>query len=544
MARKTAIYARTSTSGQEERHTIESQLTDCRDYCETKGYPIVGEFVDDGVSGAIPLEERPQGHALLEAARQKQFDCVVIYCADRLGRDALEALLALEKFKELHLNVEFKVQSFDATPEGKFQFTVMMAVAELERALIARRTAGGRRRVAKEGKHMASHAPYGYQVDPKTKQLSPHPWQASIVQWMFRESATDKGAYAIATKLNDLGILPPRLGRKYDEWASSGVHQLLTNPRYIGQGSYGGVEVAYPRLIDDETFQRVQAGFQRRRGAPHESKVVYLLRHRIFCRRCGARMKGITRGDHAYYVCRNRRERGEKRAPHGDAKWSVRADVLEAVIKQRLVELMTAPEYLLGSAEFYEERAGQLTETQTDDKAQFKARLEELDRQEERLVGLIQDGLGGDKTRRHLKEIEIERRTVGTQLETCQHQPVDTESLAERLRSWAGGYRNLADMMTFLQQSYPGVDYAGTESVLDDLADSSEEWQWLIRELIETVWLEEDGSITVEGHMELEEADETCADGVHCPGTTVNGVEDSQCVPPLTSSRRERWPWP
>ena len=83
---RVAIYARVSTDEQAERQTIADQLDACREYCRAKGYEVITEFRDDGVSGAMPFDERPQGKLLLGVARDGLFSKVVVYCVDRLGR--------------------------------------------------------------------------------------------------------------------------------------------------------------------------------------------------------------------------------------------------------------------------------------------------------------------------------------------------------------------------------------------------------------------------------------------------------------------------
>jgi site-specific DNA recombinase len=99
--KQAAIYARVSTAGQEERHTIESQLVACREYAEHQGYDVVGEFKDDGVSGAVPFDERPEGARLLEMAQEGLFDRVVIYTVDRLGRDTSEGIIAVRRLRKV-----------------------------------------------------------------------------------------------------------------------------------------------------------------------------------------------------------------------------------------------------------------------------------------------------------------------------------------------------------------------------------------------------------------------------------------------------------
>src|SRR5437764_13423074 len=88
-----AIYARVSTEDQAERQTVQAQLDFLRKLSDLHGWPIAGEYVDDGVSGTIPLDARPDGRRLLADAGAHSFTTVLLYRLDRLGRQ-VRVLLA------------------------------------------------------------------------------------------------------------------------------------------------------------------------------------------------------------------------------------------------------------------------------------------------------------------------------------------------------------------------------------------------------------------------------------------------------------------
>src|SRR5688500_17490508 len=84
---KAAIYARVSTEDQAERATIENQIDACTRYAGQQGWDVVAQFRDEGVSGAVPLDERTQGAALLAGAARHEFDRVIMLSVDRLTRN-------------------------------------------------------------------------------------------------------------------------------------------------------------------------------------------------------------------------------------------------------------------------------------------------------------------------------------------------------------------------------------------------------------------------------------------------------------------------
>ena len=85
---KVALYARVSTEDQAERETIQNQIDIAGTLCPAMGLELVDSYLDDGISGMIPLEQRPEGARLLEDADKGRFKQVVVYGLDRIGRKA------------------------------------------------------------------------------------------------------------------------------------------------------------------------------------------------------------------------------------------------------------------------------------------------------------------------------------------------------------------------------------------------------------------------------------------------------------------------
>jgi DNA invertase Pin-like site-specific DNA recombinase len=144
-----AIYARVSTlNGQ----TPEMQLRELREYCQRRGWTAV-EYVDVGISGT--KEKRPQLDRLLADAHRRHFDAVVVWRFDRFARSVSHLLRALETFRSLGIEfVSLSEQVDTSTPAGKLVFTVLGAVAELERSLIVERVRAGLRNARAKGKRL------------------------------------------------------------------------------------------------------------------------------------------------------------------------------------------------------------------------------------------------------------------------------------------------------------------------------------------------------------------------------------------------------
>jgi DNA invertase Pin-like site-specific DNA recombinase len=147
---KTAVYARVSTNNGQDP---EMQLRELRDYCQRRNWEVAREYVDVGISGA--KEKRPELDRLIADAHRRHFDAVVVWRFDRFARSVSHLLRALETFRSLGIEfVSLSEQVDTSTPTGKMIFTVLGAVAELERSLIVERVRAGVRNARAKGKRL------------------------------------------------------------------------------------------------------------------------------------------------------------------------------------------------------------------------------------------------------------------------------------------------------------------------------------------------------------------------------------------------------
>ena len=149
MTTRVAIYARVSTvnHGQD----VSMQTRELRQFAEARGWTVAGEYIDAGVSGA--KDSRPELNRLMADAHKRRFDVVCVWRFDRFARSVSHLLRALETFKALGIDfVSYSEQMDTSTPAGKMVFTVLGAVAELERSLIVERVRAGLRNARAKGK--------------------------------------------------------------------------------------------------------------------------------------------------------------------------------------------------------------------------------------------------------------------------------------------------------------------------------------------------------------------------------------------------------
>jgi DNA invertase Pin-like site-specific DNA recombinase len=144
-----AIYARVSTKDQ----SCDLQLRDLRAYCSARGFNLIGEYVDVGQSGA--KDSRPELDKLMGDARKRQFDGIIVWRFDRFARSTKHLLAALEEFRSLGIQfISYQENMDTSSPLGQALFTIVSAVAELERNLIRERVSAGIRNARANGKRL------------------------------------------------------------------------------------------------------------------------------------------------------------------------------------------------------------------------------------------------------------------------------------------------------------------------------------------------------------------------------------------------------
>ncbi len=298
-----ATYARVSSDEQRERHTVLNQRAALDSSLGSQpSFVVFKHYEDDGVSGTIPLEDRPGGSALVRDARAGRFSQIWVVRADRLGRDELGLFHVRRLFDSLGISLH----ATDENIEDPFTYGIQAVVAAQERRKFLERSAEGMNRAAKEGRYTGGIVPLGYTVagDRGARRLVPDDspmWAglsaADVVRRIYNHLAVDGwSCKRIADEFNSLGIPTAyrRAGRGVrgkrtrETWHSGHVRNLVRNTVYKGVLQYGrrsskpnGREVISARvapLVSEDVWDASIATLKRNRIIPNNSRHTYLLR--------------------------------------------------------------------------------------------------------------------------------------------------------------------------------------------------------------------------------------------------------------------------
>ena len=320
--RSIATYARVSSDEQRDRHTVRNQRAALsRRLGSEPGVFVFRHYEDDGVSGTVPLEDRPAGGPLARDARAGRFSQVWVVRADRLGRDAFELLRIWRVFESIGISL----RATDENIDDPFYFDIHAVIAANERRKFLERSAEGMNRAAKEGRYTGGIVPLGYTAsgDRGARRLVPddspmweHLSAADVVRRIYHHLASDGWTCPhIASEFNSLGIPTSyrrdgrgvRGRRTQGLWRSGHIRNLIVNPVYRGILQYGrrstkpnGREVisaSVPPLVSEDVWNAALSTLKRNRAMPRNSCHAYLLRSLIRCAVCGLSFCGTwTRG--------------------------------------------------------------------------------------------------------------------------------------------------------------------------------------------------------------------------------------------------------
>jgi site-specific DNA recombinase len=324
-ADKVALYLRVSTEEQRERQSIDTQREFGKKYVDLHQLPVQGEYADDGISGTIPLENRPEGQRILEAARRGEFNQLLVYKLDRLGRDTRLILNAVAELEKYGVRVRSMTEEFDtATATGRLMLTMLSGFAAHERDQIRERSMAGTERLARAGAWLGGIVPYGYRKEGEKKDahlvvsddevpgvgIS----EAEVIRSMYRLAAEERAScFRIADYLNTLRIpcayardgrlllRGKRKQRTSGLWRSARVRNILISSTYMGRHEYGKrsrldreiVVREVPAIVDEEIWRKAQQTLKQNFVfGPRSTRNRYLLRGTAKCGICGLSMIG------------------------------------------------------------------------------------------------------------------------------------------------------------------------------------------------------------------------------------------------------------
>lgn len=290
---RTALYCRVSSDRQaKEGDSIPAQLDALHKYAKEHKYTVVGEFIDDGISGT--KNDREELQRMLSEVRAGKIELILVTKMDRLHR-SLRNFLNMQDFLFEH-NCNWLAiwePMYDSTtPQGRMVINMMMNLAQFE----AENTGSRIRQVfaykAQKGEVLSGSVPPGYSI--ANKHLVPNELAPAVVN-----------AFETYDRTNSINETIRQTTGTGLPVTAGGMKKLLQRRVYIGE-KYGNENYCEP-IIDRALFERVQTALGR--NIKSDQKNIYLFGGLVKCAECGGKMSGSPKmsGRKQYLVYRCRR---------------------------------------------------------------------------------------------------------------------------------------------------------------------------------------------------------------------------------------------
>lgn len=370
-----ASYARVSTDEQRESGTIATQRNSIREYAKYKKLSITAHFEDEAVSGALPMHKRPQGEQMWRAVENQEFDQLIIYKIDRLGRRIKYVLDFVDHCTAHGVTIIATEENLDLSSSiGRLMLSILAAFAENERDVFRERSMAGKRRKAESGR-VISHAPYGYTITEDYR-LEIDPLRASVIKTIFEKYAAGNSLRTIVSHLTEVKAALPVKSK--GKWRHDSVILFLRNPAYYGEYHHfrtrqvhdakrvpgprdpeKQIKMPCPAIVSRSLWDQVQNMLVLNRTSGPASKTRnYMLRGLIFCGLCNMRYTGKTVSghrhtsksgevrtypEHRYYACGSQGNRDTKYC----GNILVRADDLESRVWADIEDFVRNPKTVI-----------------------------------------------------------------------------------------------------------------------------------------------------------------------------------------------------
>ncbi len=384
------------------------------------------------------IAARPQMQQLLQDLSNDMYAGVLVMEIERLARgDTIDQGIVAQAFQESGTKIITPIKTYDPNnefDEEYFEFSLFMSRREYK--TIKRRMQSGRVASVKEGNFIGTIPPYGYRKinpEPKIHTLEIVPEEASAVRMIFQMYLSGKGVKAIATRLNQLQILP----RKSPMWEAVSIRKILRNPIYSGKVQWspkkGDAILAdglHEPIISPKTFQSVQDKMTNNPAAtvPNEYTLKNYYHNALYCAYCGHQMKRRPSATgNGYMLCIYQQCRGKTKCAPTD------------MIDQAM---MSAIQYRLYEMKLIQQKADNNTEKTASSKLNMQYKeienaLDKIKKQKNKLHTLLETEIYSVETFLERSELlEQQKQKLEKELSELKRPPEKQQILPDQAIVW------------------------------------------------------------------------------------------------------------
>jgi DNA invertase Pin-like site-specific DNA recombinase len=315
--RPIVLYLRVSTLDQD----VTSQGEDLNRWAKSNDFEVVATFGEE-ISGYDPEVERKEYVKMKEYVLKNNIKDIAIWEISRLSRSMVTSVTEIKFFTQQKINIHFKKENLETISNNaanQLLINILSSMAEMERNTMMDRFNRGRDTAVRKGRMIGySTPPYGYTSD-ENGIIKVEPSEAKVVEMIYGMALKGETLYGITQHLNSLNIptrrkLQGKKGKytegeivKYYEfiWKSTAVCRILRKTIYKGIRIYKGDNIAFPAIISEEIWNKIQKRFEDKVGYHSDTKYEYIFKSKMRCGNCG-RMYATYKSknvNYGYYLC-------------------------------------------------------------------------------------------------------------------------------------------------------------------------------------------------------------------------------------------------
>ena len=340
---KIAAYCRVSTEKEAQIDSLEKQIEFFNEFTKKNGYDLYKLYADEGISGK-QIKHRKQFQAMMQDAKAKKFEKVVVKDVSRFARNTVDLLQSIRELKSYGIEVDFLNNGEIMEGGSEFILTILGAMAQQESANMSKRVKFGKDITAQKGR--VPNIVFGYDKIPDERYtLKINEEEAKIVKEIFENYVyKGMGTTKIAWELNERGI---RTKKTKSRWVQTSIVRMLKNPIYTGrvtnkksevtdfitgtrkdlpEEEWIVVEKPEMRIISDELFNKAQEILAQRSTEfklnCKREKTSYVFSTLIYCKHCGYSYRRTKRKytengkEYIRWVCSGRNSMGVSSCPN------------------------------------------------------------------------------------------------------------------------------------------------------------------------------------------------------------------------------------
>ena len=408
---KAVIYARYSSDKQTEQ-SIDGQLRECKNFAESKGYTIIGEYIDRALTGRV--DKRPDFQRMIKDSHKKLFQYVIVYQLDRFARSKYDSAHYKHLLKKNNVKVLSAKENINDDPSGILMETMLEGMAEYYSAELSVKVTRGMYEGFLKG-HTSGSGCFGYDLVPvapnnkanTAKIFVVNENEAVIVRKIYADYASGKTIVQIKEWLDEKRITT----RRNQPIHGNTIMHILKNTKYIGTLTFAkeSRENAIPAIVDKEIFAQVQARIIKNTRNKSAFKAVerYLLTHKLYCGYCKKTIiadsgKKPNGNIYRYYKCHTKKSQGKD-----CAKCQVNKRWLEDLVINETMKLLTTQGMI--------EKIAQQVMVYSDQKRvdtnleKYEKQLAEVQSKIKSIITAIEQGIILPSTKDRLIELEADK---------------------------------------------------------------------------------------------------------------------------------------